>query len=813
MPSSFAPRIARSVFAVAALTLATTSPVSAQGAAPDAPGAVPGTAVRAYDIAAGALSDSLARIAQQSGRTFTADPALVADKPAPAVRGTMTVEEAFRRALSASGLELTVTGSGTFSARPAPAQSDAPVLPAVRVTDTAEPVPDALPAPYAGGQVARGGQLGLLGNRDFMDTPFNQASYTAELLEVQEVRDLSDVLRNEPSVREFNTATQPTNSYRIRGLRVGLADFTFEGLGGLLVPAMQSVERVEVLKGPSALLNGITLGGSIGGMVNLVPKRAGDRPVTRITTSFETDSLWLGHVDVGRRHGDRQQFGVRFNGVRTDGDTALDEHSRERSDGTLAMDYRGERARVKADVSITSHITKGADSDMFLAAGATVPGAPDAGERYLQPWNRLDANERFAVLRGEYDLTPNVTAFAAVGRAESRFRFNLSYGINLQDSGDFDEVFWGSKSYSDRSSGEVGLNTRFETGSVHHQLAFRVNRNEQESGAVSFFDGTINGTVDPPLANRPNNLYEPGFFDSPDIGTFPSVPKTSELTLTSFALADTLAFAQDRVLLTLGLRQQQVKGDSFNAETGEKSAATYDEEALSPAAGVVIKPWAHVSLFGNYIEGLTRGPVAPATAANAGEVFEPFESRQIELGAKFDLGRWATTISAFDLDQPSSTTDPVTLVFSLDGENRYRGLEFTVFGEPIPGTRVLGGATLLDAELVKTNNGTFDGQTATGAPRWSVNLGGEWDAPFLAGLSFRVLGVYTDSQYVNNANTQELDDWTRVDTGARYAFKAGSYPVTVRTNIENLFDESYWSNTSLYPGAPRTLVVSMTADF
>ena len=57
------------------------------------------------------------------------------------------------------------------------------------------------PAPYAGGQVATGGSLGLLGNRSVMDTPFNQTNYTAELIANQQARTIRDVLVNDPSVR------------------------------------------------------------------------------------------------------------------------------------------------------------------------------------------------------------------------------------------------------------------------------------------------------------------------------------------------------------------------------------------------------------------------------------------------------------------------------------------------------------------------------------------------------------------------------------------------------------------------------------
>ncbi len=768
--------------------------------------AQPATATTSITIPAGDLGEALNRFARAVGVTLSFTPEQVRGLKTPGLSGAHSVESGLELLLRGTGLRVEPGGEGYVLK-----QQGAVTLAPVKVSAAASP--DELPAAYAGGQVARGGQLGLLGNRDFLETPFNQTSYTAELLQDQQARDLSDLLRNEPSVREFNTPTQTSNTWRFRGLRVRPSDFTFEGLGGLSIPAIQSVERVEVLKGPSALLNGITPNGAIGGMVNLVPKRAGDTPVTQLTGTFESEALWLGHLDVGRRFGDQKEFGVRFNGVYQDGDAFLEDNDQERSDGVVALDYRGERLRVKLDASVTSQTIDGADSDMFLANGAQVPDTPDADQRFLQPWNHFESDEHFAVLRGEYDLTPDVTAYAAAGYAKSRSHFNLSYGINLQESGDFDEVFWGSRSYGRGQSFEAGLNTRFAIGSLNHQLAFKLSQLESESGAISFFDGTIDGSLTTPLANRPNNIFEPTFIAAPQLGGFPSVPKTSESTLSSAALADTLSFANDRLLLTLGARLQQVKGDSFNAQTGAKSVPTYDEQAVSPAVGLVFRLRDNVSLFGNYIEGLTRGPVAPGTASNAGEVFEPYKSEQIEAGIKVDFGNWATTLNAFDMNQPSTFTDPVTRRFSLDGENRYRGLEFTVFGEPVTSARVLGGATLLDAELVKTNNSAFDGNTSTGAPRLSVNLGGEWDAPFLAGLSFRLFGIYTDSQYIDNANTQELESWTRIDAGVSYAFRAGANPIVLRTSVENVFDESYWASTSLYRGASRTLLVSMTADF
>ncbi len=77
-------------------------------------------------------------------------------------------------------------------------------LPTVQVSATLERAGD-LPAAYAGGQVARGARLGLLGNQDVMDVPFNITSYTAQLIEDQGAKTVADVLNNDPSVR-FTTS-------------------------------------------------------------------------------------------------------------------------------------------------------------------------------------------------------------------------------------------------------------------------------------------------------------------------------------------------------------------------------------------------------------------------------------------------------------------------------------------------------------------------------------------------------------------------------------------------------------------------------
>ncbi|WP_313572105.1 Plug domain-containing protein, partial [Comamonas terrigena] len=75
-----------------------------------------------------------------------------------------------------------------------------------------------LPAPAAGGQVAKGAGLGLLGNRDVMDAPFNITSYTQQVMADQQSATVAAVLENDPSVRFTTNAGHAYENYTIRGL-------------------------------------------------------------------------------------------------------------------------------------------------------------------------------------------------------------------------------------------------------------------------------------------------------------------------------------------------------------------------------------------------------------------------------------------------------------------------------------------------------------------------------------------------------------------------------------------------------------------
>ncbi|HYD77440.1 TonB-dependent receptor domain-containing protein, partial [Ramlibacter sp.] len=80
--------------------------------------------------------------------------------------------------------------------------------------------------------------------------------------------------------------------------------------------------------------------------------------------------------------------------------------------------------------------------------------------------------------------------------------------------------------------------------------------------------------------------------------------------------------------------------------------------------GSWVKPLQNVSLYGNYIEGLQPGTIVGPTYANAGEVLPPFVTEQWEAGVKVDWGRLTTTLSLFEITQPSGSAPSPTGTFS-----------------------------------------------------------------------------------------------------------------------------------------------------
>lgn len=666
----------------------------------------------------------------------------------------------------------------------------------------------ALAKPYAGGQVAKGGSLGVLGNQDVMDVPFSTVNYTSELIQNQQARSVADVVVNDASVRALTAPGGFGDQFQIRGYTVGNEDTGLNGLFGLApttrIP-LEMVERVQVLKGPGTFVNGIPPSGSIGGSVNLVTKRAGNEPLTRLTTSYLGESQFGVHVDAGRRFGQNNEWGIRVNALKRSGEGTIDKGSQQTGLLSVGLDYLGEKLRWSLDALVQEDDIREFRPQATIAAGVTrIPSAPDARINFY-PKSKLDYNGRTFMSNLEYDVNSTVTLYGGIGYTDFSYDQTFpSASGGIAANGNFAARNAYYDFYSKTFVSNAGARFKFATWDVGHTLTLAVNRLNQETG---FFYAQSAGT-------NPSNIYNPA--PLPGIaGSRNSPERNQENVLTSYVLTDTLSFLDEKVLVTLGVRDQTIEQKNYNVATGAQTNS-YDEGAVSPLAGIVVKPMENVSIYANHTKGLTRGIVVPVGSgfSNENTPLAPYKSTQNEVGVKVDFGRITTVVSVFQIERPNLETDPLTSRRGYIGEQRNRGLEVSAYGEVITGLRFMASAMFTDPK-VKSSIASIDGKDAVGTPDFTANLGLDWDTPWIDGLSLNGRVIGTSSGYYNGANTLSVAGWTRYDIGARYVTNAAGKPVILRANLENVFDKDYWlqSGTFLSIGAPRTLILSATIDF
>ena len=676
-----------------------------------------------------------------------------------------------------------------------------------------------LTSAYPGGQVARGGRVGLFGNLGVMDTPFATTSYTEELARNQQARSVGDVLQNDPAVRVSKGFGNFQELYVIRGFPVYSDDMTYNGLYGILprqFVAAEFLERVEVFHGATAFLNGAAPGGSgVGGAFNLTPKRAPNAPLTRLTAGIDGESELYLAADIARRFGTADDYGLRLNVARRDGEAGVEAETRELTAIGLGLDRRGERARFSADIGYQDHRIDAPRPTVTPASA--VPTAPSADSNFAQPWTYTDERQVFGVARGEFDLSDTITTWAAFGGRQGE-EANVLANPTAQPDGTLSAYRFDNTREDTVWSGDIGIRAELTTGPVVHRLvasASRVQSKSRNAYAFSDFSGFASDLYAPVVVAPPvADFFVGGDLSNPNI--------TERVDNTSFAIADMMSFMDGRLLATVGVRYQEIETRSYDYNSGAP-LSSYEGDAVTPVFSVVYKPIEAISLYANYAEALVPGQTAPAVSGgvpvtNAGEVLSPFRGEQAEVGMKYDIGRFGGSVSLFQSTLPSAYVE--NGVFGANGEQRNRGLEIAFHGEPRKGLRILGGWTFLDAELTRTAGGAFDGNRPIGTPEIQGNVNVEWDVPSLTGLTLEGRAIYTGEQAVDAANAVELDSWTRFDAGLRYVTQVADRPITLRARIENLADEDQWVAVGGFPGAnyltlgaPRTLRLSLSTDF
>lgn len=761
--------------------------------------------VKRFSVPAGSLSDVLAAFSRQAGVQLTYIPSIAARKQSRGVSGTMSQKLALGRILEGSGLVYAYPCGSTVSisdpnmdvTHVGAVSDQATALERIVVDGEGNAVlqNDGLAAD--GYRVDRISGLGLLGGIPMKDTPFSVSVVPRELLQNIQAQSPDDVFRLNPSTRSSTPQiTGWAPMVNIRGF--GTYDSALDGLRRSYSHAtsIEDIERVEVLNGLSGFLYGAA---APGGMVNYVSKRPTAERYNSLTVGTYGGEQGYVHGDFGGPLDAEGLFGYRINIVRQAGDTEIDDQNVNRGLVSGALDWQvTDQLKLELNASYAKYKTANPSTYWYFGIPHSV--VPDPEKNWGQDWIRDEFEKKRVQLKATYEVNDYLTLRGAYSKEfiERPVQDHIMNAVEVP--GEYTQIgIHSGKSKNEFDAAQLFGDVTFDTGSIGHKVTLGYQMYSDRAWATTYNPNT--GWLGPFPLSSPTYLPRPVFpVDNTDYYYSGRVRNDS------FVLGDQIDF-NERWSALVGATYSKIRSEAYNS-TGGLDGPRYDEGRLSPSASLIFKLTPSISIYGSYIEGLEQGGVAPDGSANFGSVMAPMVSRQKELGVKAEVGDVLLTAALFDIEKAYEFVNSDN-TYTQDGRQIHRGVEFTATGSVTDNLTVLGGLTLLNADV---KGGDFDGKDPMNVASLLAKVYLEYELPTVEGF-FLTGGVqHTGKQWANDANTDRLPSFTTLDLGLRYTTTQFGDPLTMRLSVTNVANKGYWQN-SYYLGAPRTIAFSVQKQF
>ena len=677
-----------------------------------------------------------------------------------------------------------------------------------------------------GGNVRTTAKLGVLGDKSVMDIPYSEMSMTAKAVETygDPSQPLANVLMNNPSIRTSTTSPMYTD-FSMRGINMNGNHMMLNGVPSLFyqftTPPSHVIDRIDITSGPNAGVNGVSMSNNgtnsgatpASGTINIVTKRALNTPINRYTQTFSGRGNAGEFIDVGRRFGENNEWGIRVNAEYMEGGLALPGAEKNEKNIFINMDHRGDNNITNLFAGYFDLRVNGGQRWFSLPnsySSTVLPDAPDSKNNYDFNGTTKYVHGYLATLNHEHKLDDTWSYFANMGYSRrSGNKDNQGASIKFDEHGNFVGNQFNQQNEEGKNAYvQFGLKGNLETGAVKHDLALSVDRSWARYWNKS-------------KSYKPNgqeilgNLYDGIIFpDNYVLQSFGDGTPQWEETNIGLTIADTISYGKASMLLAASR-----KHENFESFTGK----SFKNDNILPTYGLTYKPVENMAFYYGHTESFSRGLVVSGNNyTNNGETMEPVKSKQNEIGVKYQNAGMMTTLSYFDIDEANrydiNSNDPNHPLTKVDdGKNRYKGVELTVNGKLADKWTVTGGLLYLDAEREKTKNGTKDGWFVNGASEWSGVLGLEYKPDDSFGIVGRA--VWNDKAYIDSKSSSgktEIPSYVTFDLGFNYKTKINTVPVKLSAMCYNVADKDYWmgrgSSTTIGLSMPRTFMLSAQFD-
>ena len=677
--------------------------------------------------------------------------------------------------------------------------------------------------------VTRRGSVGFLGSKDTMDVPFTTTNITQKAITQFDdgANPLPNALLMSPSVRT-STSTM-YNDYSIRGFQMNAYQFKVNGVPGLFsqtnMPA-NFVESIEVVSGPAIGIHGTTNSESAGGSVNLVTKKAeyGKERITYRQTINGRGALGEA-IDIGKRFGKNEQWGVRVSAENIQGKTAVEREKLTTRDIYVNLDHVGNRSTTNLFAGY--RYTKNDGGQRYFAFDGTGPNAytgnrlpdpPNGKRNYSFPGQQITVSTWSAVLNHEQKINENWKAFLNAGHS-----YNLGSGYvqtaasrlyMLDEAGHFGNKLSAEKFALRNSYVQLGVQGTFHIGQVKNDVVLAADRNWYRA----YWGYRVNGSLTIPSFGSVAGSLADGVTSVTQNYPYSAVTgpiKTAQTRYSGISLTDTLEYGKASLLL--GIHHHSVDVTSYNKATGAATSNVHSS-ANSPTYGIVYKPTENLSLYANHSQSFDKGSVVGSNRMNTGAMLAPAKTKQNEIGVKYRKNGISAGLSLFQIEQDRSmdvtyTGDPYPTAV-MEGKNKLKGIELSVSGRIAPKWTLTGGLMHLSTE--QQTNTAYNGKAVSGIADWSAMLAAEYAADAKTAAFLRMVYSGKAPIYANASKQLEVPAYVTVDLGMTYRTTLGKVPTTFGLTAYNILDKQYWMSRPTYnyaiQGVPRSLVFSMQMD-
>lgn len=727
------------------------------------------TSLHDYDLQVGPLVQTLEAIEKISGRRIDFDRADLAKGSAKAVNGNLSAAAAISQALAGTRYVVQEDGAGALAVTPGAT---------VEVVARRDQAETEFKADRSDTSTRSGTSLHMV--------PGAVTLITSKVLESQQATDLTEALRN---VSGINIAKSPqsNSTFGVRGFSAtsytnGITD------NSAVYRSALSVERVEVLKGPQAILSG---GNSLGGAVSIVVKKPQANTIRDLTVQIGSFGEKMVGADLSGKIGDDERLTYRTVASIQDVDrTEVGMDGKQNKSFLQALRWKDGKTDFIASADYSKD-KKPLERYTFARGDGVILPVPN---RLLgNPADGVDVKVRRFGYQLEQKFTDNVVLISRLQSTHQDFDLHISApgGIEYDrgaplDSPNPDVQFYASRTLrpEDTLSGDHYMRLSFATGDVRHKLSVGVNHTNSEIEHTQYSGDPVSVPV---YSSTPYN-----FQDLRDRAATPSYTRPIVQRQRGIYAQDLMTYGNWNLLVNVRRSRYTVPEltttafatpeNLFYTEPGLKAYHT------TPGVGLVYRLNDQTSLYASFAEGFQPS----STLACNGGIVPPEQTRNREIGAKFDLldSKFTLTTSVFSLQQANRLLyDRIKDCYSVGEGQRTRGAEIDAQGRLLPGLEAIFNYTYSQVKDMGDPEALFAGQPKHKANLWAVY---RFQRAELKGLG---IGAGISGKSSSLGSTWQpfiVPGGAQVDATVYYT--TGPWSATM--GVKNVFDRLLYDTTS-----------------